>query len=174
MLDNLFAHLPVAAKDEERLDTLLEKPSLKIERIISTGQCSAPDFWYDQHTAEWIVLLQGQAILWLEGEAEPRILRVGDFLDIPATRDIASRPPAATGQPCDWLSTTERRVGGAGSCRRRDGSLLFQRAGTGAVRVAAALAGARPIGAAAITARWGGECRQFLLQIAAMAVRTFD
>jgi cupin 2 domain-containing protein len=84
MLDNLFADLPVAAEDEERFDTLLERPGLKVERIVSTGQCSAPDFWYDQHTAEWVVLLQGQALLRLEGEAEPRTLRVGDFLDIPA------------------------------------------------------------------------------------------
>ena len=84
MLDNLFSHLPGSAENDERFDTLLERPGLKIERIVSTGQCSPPGFWYDQCTAEWIVVLQGEAVLRLEGEPHSRTLRVGDFLEIPA------------------------------------------------------------------------------------------
>lgn len=103
MLDNLFAQLPIATEEEERFDTLLERPGLKIERIVSTGQCSAPGFWYDQDTAEWVVLLEGQAILRLESEAEPRTLRVGDFLEIPAHRRHRVEATSSDG-PSVWLA----------------------------------------------------------------------
>jgi len=103
MLNNLFAHLPAATENEERFDTLLERPGLKIERIVSTGQRSPPGFWYDQHTAEWVVLLQGQAVLRLEDEPESRTLRVGDFLEIPAR--ARHRVEATSGdEPTVWLA----------------------------------------------------------------------
>lgn len=53
---------------------MLEKPGLRIERIISTGQSSAPDFWYDQPEAEWVVLLSGAARLRFADEIDERIL----------------------------------------------------------------------------------------------------
>lgn len=103
MIDNLFAPLPANKEGEERFDTLLERPKLKIERIVSTGQCSAPGFWYDQDTAEWVVLLQGEAALRLEGEPESRKLRVGDFLEIPAhTRHRVESTSAS--EPTVWLA----------------------------------------------------------------------
>jgi len=68
----------------EWVDDLLQRPGLRIERIVSSGQCSPPGFWYDQPEGEWIVLLSGGAGLRLEHEAHTRLLAPGDCLDIPA------------------------------------------------------------------------------------------
>ncbi len=86
MLTNLLRDFPVAAQagEAETFEDLLLRPDLKIERIISTGQASPPDFWYCQPQSEWVLILQGAAGLQLEGEAEERLLQVGDALNIPA------------------------------------------------------------------------------------------
>jgi cupin 2 domain-containing protein len=56
-----------------------------IERILSSGHCSAPGFWYDQAQDEWVVLVQGQAQLtFADGEISQ--LQAGDTLFIPAHR----------------------------------------------------------------------------------------
>ena len=83
---NLFSGLPAAPEKAERFDELLRRPGLRIERIVSTGQSSPPDFWYDQSEGEWVVVLQGAARLRFADEAEARSLGVGDCLDIAAHR----------------------------------------------------------------------------------------
>lgn len=83
MLSNLFADLTTPAA-QERFDDLLTRPGLRIERIVSTGQSSPPDFWYDQDEGEWVIVLRGSAGLQLEGETTERVLKPGDFLEIPA------------------------------------------------------------------------------------------
>jgi cupin 2 domain-containing protein len=83
---NLFADLPRSTVQNEQFCELLTRPGLRIERIVSTGQCSPPDFWYDQDEGEWIVLLQGAAGLRFADEAAVRDLRAGDCLDIAAHR----------------------------------------------------------------------------------------
>jgi cupin 2 domain-containing protein len=55
MKTNLFRDLPVDVPTEV-IQTLIEQPGVRIERIVSTGQASPPGFWYDQsegmgHTA---------------------------------------------------------------------------------------------------------------------------
>jgi cupin 2 domain-containing protein len=82
---NLFASLPAGLAAEQTTE-LLATEHLRIERIVSTGQASPPGFWYDQDWAEWVLVLAGSAGLLLEGEAEPRVLRPGDYLLIPAHR----------------------------------------------------------------------------------------
>ncbi len=82
LLRNLLADLPSRAADE-RFDELLSRPGLRIERIVSTGQASPPGFWYDQPQAEWVLVLKGEARLQVEHEPEPRVLRAGDFADLP-------------------------------------------------------------------------------------------
>lgn len=81
MPDNLFAHLPTTA-DAEEFRELLARPGLRIERIVSTGQASPPDFWYDQPQGEWVAVLQGAALLRFADEPEPRRLTPGDWVDI--------------------------------------------------------------------------------------------
>lgn len=80
---NLLSNLPASLRDEH-FDTLLARPGLRIERIVSTGQASAPGFWYDQPQHEWVCVIAGAAAVLIEGEAAPRVLTSGDWLEIPA------------------------------------------------------------------------------------------
>ena len=78
---NLFAHLPAGKQDCELFSEILARPGLRIERIVSTGQCSPENFWYDQQEGEWVIVLQGEAKLRLEDRVVH--LKAGDHLDIP-------------------------------------------------------------------------------------------
>jgi cupin 2 domain-containing protein len=83
---NLYGGLPLIPEAEERFETLLAKPGVRIERIVSTGQASPPGFWYDQEQAEWVVLLQGSAGLRFADEDQARELKPGDWLHIAPQR----------------------------------------------------------------------------------------
>ncbi|MDB5798947.1 MAG: hypothetical protein JWP36_2849 [Paucimonas sp.] len=80
----LFAQLGPASAAQEQITALLQRPGLRIERIVSHGQCSPAGFWYDQAEHEWVLLLQGSAGLELEGENAIRHLRPGDYVSLPA------------------------------------------------------------------------------------------
>jgi len=82
MTGNLFDGLPPDAVRDEAFDALLSRPGLRIERIVSTGQCSPPGFWYDQAEGEWVLLLAGAARLRFADEQCERALQPGDWLDI--------------------------------------------------------------------------------------------
>jgi len=86
MTDNLFKQLPRSTEKNEQFSELLKQPGLRIERIVSTGQSSPADFWYDQPGGEWVLLIQGEAKLRFADEAEARHLQTGDYLDIAAQR----------------------------------------------------------------------------------------
>ncbi len=79
----LDAALPPGSPEREIFTELLSRPGLRIERIVSRGQCSPPGFWYDQPQGEWVLLQAGAALLQIEGEAEPRRLQPGDWIDLP-------------------------------------------------------------------------------------------
>ena len=83
MSDNLFAGLPRSTAEKEQFLELLSRPGLRIERIVSTGQSSPPDFWYDQPEDEWVVLLQGSAELGFADGAR-LALEPGDWVELPA------------------------------------------------------------------------------------------
>ena len=83
---SLFADLPRSTASDEQISELLTRRGLRIERIVSTGQCSPPGFWYDQPGGEWVLLIRGAARLRFADEAEARQLRPGDFVDIAAHR----------------------------------------------------------------------------------------
>ena len=80
---NLFANLPVASEDEI-FESVLERPGLRLHRIVSNGQSSPPTGWYDQNDHEWVVILSGSAGLEIEGEKTIRTLRPGDYVYLPA------------------------------------------------------------------------------------------
>ncbi len=81
--DNLFADLPtLAANAQEHFTELLARPGCRIERIVSTGQASPEGYWYDQGQTEWVLLLQGAAGLRFEDEAQARVLKAGDVVEI--------------------------------------------------------------------------------------------
>lgn len=81
-MSNIFCTLPLLPSNDEQFIELLNKPALRIERIVSTGQSSPPDFWYDQPESEWILLLQGEARLRFADEVDSIHLKAGDFLNI--------------------------------------------------------------------------------------------
>ena len=120
-MDSIFAGLPspegtscgarstlgpavasMVATDEQFLE-LLKRPGLRIERIVSTGQSSPPDFWYDQPDGEWVLLIQGEARLRFADEAETRHLKAGDFVDIAPHRRHRVEWTAPD-QPTIWLA----------------------------------------------------------------------
>jgi cupin 2 domain-containing protein len=70
----------------ELVDVLVDRASVRVERIISTGHATPPGDWYDQDQDEWVVVLRGSAELRFEGDAEAYVMRVGDHLVIPAHR----------------------------------------------------------------------------------------
>jgi cupin 2 domain-containing protein len=78
---NLLSSLP-DAEATERVDRLLTRPGLRIDRIVSWGHVSPPGFWYDQSEAEWVVVLAGAARLRFQDESEDRFLGPGDWIDI--------------------------------------------------------------------------------------------
>lgn len=104
---NIFADLPdsaIAAKLPEYFQQLAgnSRAGVRIERIISNGHASPEGFWYDQHEHEWVIVLQGEAVLAFEGQPE-RHLKAGDYLDIPAhTRHRVVS--TAAGQTTVWLA----------------------------------------------------------------------
>jgi cupin 2 domain-containing protein len=81
---NLKRDLPSPSRDHEVVDILLERPGLRIERIVSMGQATPEGQWYDQETDEWVMVVEGNARLRIEGEAEDRELGEGDFVFLPA------------------------------------------------------------------------------------------
>jgi cupin 2 domain-containing protein len=76
--------LPSQPLPDEVVDLLVERPGLRIERIVSTGQATPEGQWYDQDTDEWVLLVEGSAHLRIEGESEDRELGEGDWILLPA------------------------------------------------------------------------------------------
>ncbi|MEA9393511.1 cupin domain-containing protein [Acerihabitans sp. TG2] len=102
MVNNMFSDFPDGAvsREAETFEALLTQPGVRIERIISTGQSSTPDFWYCQPQNEWVMVIQGSAALRLENEAGERVLKAGDFVNI----------PAFCKHRVEWTDTTEKTI----------------------------------------------------------------
>jgi cupin 2 domain-containing protein len=82
-IKNILADIPTQLP-EELFTCLLKNEQVEIERVVSRGQSSAKDEWYDQINDEWVILLQGGAILEFFEPQEFKKLQVGDYLLIPA------------------------------------------------------------------------------------------
>lgn len=81
MLKNIFDSLPSLNSKNEEFTTLFESKNIKIERIVSTGQSSPEEFWYEQAKDEWVMILDGEATLSFEDD--DIIMTKGDFVHIP-------------------------------------------------------------------------------------------
>ena len=95
---NLFTGLPTLEEGEFFQD-LWRQGRVRIERILSSA---TPDpGFYDQDQDEWVLLLEGRAVLDLDGERVS--LMPGDYLFIPAHtphRVLETRPAPR----CLWLA----------------------------------------------------------------------
>ena len=78
---NIFEKI-IVDKTEEFFFEIFKNETIKIEKIVSNGQISPENFWYEQEKSEFVLLLEGFAIL----EFENRIveLKKGDCLNIEA------------------------------------------------------------------------------------------
>lgn len=79
---NLFEAIPTVLPDEQ-FKALLQRPNLRIERILSQGHTSPKQGWYDQEEHEWVLVLQGCGTVEFDN-GESQTLHVGDYLNIPA------------------------------------------------------------------------------------------
>ena len=77
--DGVPAQLP-----EELCSTILRANGFWIERIVSQGHASPSGFWYDQDEHEWVLLLEGAAVVQFADNAPPVELRPGSYLNVPA------------------------------------------------------------------------------------------
>ena len=82
MQKNIFQEIP-SDLTQEIFETLLQNKNIRIERIISYGQSSPTEGWYDQDEHEWVLLLEGEALLAFKDEREVH-LKAGDYINIPA------------------------------------------------------------------------------------------
>ena len=79
---NLFSKIPNTLP-EEVMEDLVNTSQIRIERILSHGHASPDEGWYEQEEHEWVLVVQGEAVLRYEDETEQR-LGVGDYVNIPA------------------------------------------------------------------------------------------
>jgi cupin 2 domain-containing protein len=83
--DNIF-QIPEGTSKEELFNNLLKNENFRLERIISTGQASPTGFWYDGKSSEWVIVLEGSAVLFFEDDIEPIEMEKGDYILIPPHR----------------------------------------------------------------------------------------
>ncbi len=82
-------------QETEITDIILENKNIRIERILSSGQISEV---YDQEEEEWVLLLDGESILEVEGEEIH--LKKGDHYYIKAHK---KHKVVFTSENCLWL-----------------------------------------------------------------------
>lgn len=111
-MGNLFTDAAPPAEGE-RFDTLLRHGNLVVERIVSASEITPRE--YVQQQDEWVVLLQGEAQLDVDGRHVA--LASGDYLFLPAgTPHTVKR----TSQGALWMAVhlygeSPQREGGNGA-----------------------------------------------------------
>jgi len=98
---NLFARLP-AARRAEAFTALIERPGVRIERIVSRGQATPQDEPMVQEQDEWVALLAGEAGIRIEDSATVT-LRPGDWIAIAGGQRHWVTHTAAD-EPTIWLA----------------------------------------------------------------------
>ena len=81
-MNNIFENIPDQL-EEELLDIIVTGDNVRVERIVSQGHSSPVSGWYDQLQNEWVILLQGEAVICYANGEEVR-LKPGGYLNIPA------------------------------------------------------------------------------------------
>jgi cupin 2 domain-containing protein len=85
---------------DEQFHTLFNGGHIRIERILSNGNITPPDEWYDQSEDEWVLLVAGKAeLMFSDGSTCP--LKAGDYIMIPAGR---KHKVTYTSRPAVWLA----------------------------------------------------------------------
>ncbi len=96
---NFLNDLPQKSEDEI-FQTVISNKNIKIERIISYGQTTPEDYWYDQDEEEFVMILEGEAgIEYNDGTLFH--LKKGDSLYIKAHQ---KHRVVYTSAPAVWLA----------------------------------------------------------------------
>lgn len=82
-MNNIFTDIP-SQIPEELFENLVSNDCVRIERILSKGHMTPDEKWYKQNQDEWILILQGQAVLRYQNPDQFIQLAPGDYLLIPA------------------------------------------------------------------------------------------
>jgi cupin 2 domain-containing protein len=85
---------------KELFQSLLTTRSLKIERIISTGQATKKGKWLKSKWNEWVILLKGRAKLRFLKDNRVVKMRVGSYVLIPAN----------TSHRVDWTAPRQKTI----------------------------------------------------------------
>lgn len=85
----------------EKFFEVFKNEVIRIEKIVSNGQKSPENFWYEQEENEFVLLLKGNAIL--EFEEEIMILNEGDAVNIPAHKKHRVKQTSQE-MPTIWLA----------------------------------------------------------------------
>ena len=97
---NIFKNINVDKINEEFIEILRDK-NIRIERIVSNGQKSEDDFWYDQDENEFILILEGSAII--EFQNKEVSLKKGDYIDIKSHEKHRVKY-TSNSEPTVWLA----------------------------------------------------------------------
>lgn len=92
-------NIPKESKDEI-FETILKNKDVKIERIVSYGQTSDKDFWYEQKEDELVVVLKGNAKIKYKDDTIYE-LKTGSSLYIKA---YTKHQVIYTSKPTIWLA----------------------------------------------------------------------
>jgi cupin 2 domain-containing protein len=105
MDSNLLKHysflenIPKNSK-KEIFETIIKNDSIKIERIVSYGQTSPKEFWYDQKEDEFVLVLDGNATIEYDDGSSYKLVK-GDSLYIDAHQ---KHRVVYTSNPTVWLA----------------------------------------------------------------------
>jgi len=100
MKNNIFENIIIDKKQEQFFE-LIKNDNIRIEKIVSNGQSSPINFWYEQKENEFVLILKGNAVL--EYEHKEVILKEGDFINISAFTKHRVKYTNQT-QPTIWLA----------------------------------------------------------------------
>lgn len=81
-MNNVFEDIPTSVPSEI-FEEIVTTQNLRIERVLSYGQSSPEQGWYDQDENEWVVVLSGFGVIEFEDGREVH-LKKGDYLNIKA------------------------------------------------------------------------------------------
>ncbi len=96
---NLLENIPDSSH-EEIFQTLLENDKVKIERIISYGQTTPQDYWYDQDQDEFVMVVEGEAHIVYDDGSIYNLFK-GDSLYI---KSHQKHQVTYTSNPTIWLA----------------------------------------------------------------------
>mgnify|MGYP000565376680 CR=1 FL=1 len=97
---NIFENI-IVDKNKEQFFELLKHENVRVEKIVSNGQTTPSQEWYDQDENEFILLLEGDAVIEFK-DKEVTLLK-GDYLII--EKHIRHRVKYTnTSKPTVWLA----------------------------------------------------------------------